>query len=200
MSNSKQKIFVSDFDGTLTTADSMFRIICYHRGKLWLIGTLLLMSPLLVLMFMGLLSNHRTKEILLGRCFGGMTEADFSRLCQRFADDNRSIMRTSLYERLLNEKRNGNDVVVVTASPERWVSRMVPEFKVLGTKLEFADEGFTGRFMTPNCYGPEKVKRLLQEYPEIRQHRSDYHITAFGDSRGDRELLAFADEGIKVNS
>jgi phosphoserine phosphatase len=44
--------------------------------------------------------------------------------------------------------------------------------------------------LTKNCYGEEKVNRLKSLYP----NRQDYHLTAFGDSRGDKELLAFADE------
>jgi len=36
----------------------------------------------------------------------------------------------------------------------------------------------------------EKQNRLRALYPD----RSEYHLIAFGDSRGDKELLAFADE------
>lgn len=197
---SYKSVYVSDFDGTLTTADSMFRIILFHRGRLWLYATLLMMSPLIALMFLGIISNHRTKEILLHRCFGNISEADFISLCQRFADNNRSIMRTELYERLKHEQQQGNKVIVITASPERWVSRFVPEFEVIGTKLEFTDKGFTGRFLTPNCYGQEKVNRLIAAYPDIKANRKKYHITAYGDSKGDRELLAYADEGTLIKS
>ena len=52
------------------------------------------------------------------------------------------------------------------------------------------DGVLTGRFLTRNCYGEEKVNRLNALYP----NRQDYHLIAFGDSRGDKELLAFADE------
>jgi phosphoserine phosphatase len=34
------------------------------------------------------------------------------------------------------------------------------------------------------------VNRILALYPD----RNTYHLTAYGDSRGDKELLAFADE------
>jgi len=62
--------------------------------------------------------------------------------------------------------------------------------KVLGTQIEVIDGRLTGRFLTPNCYGQEKVRRILTLHPD----RSAYHLTAYGDSRGDREMLAFADE------
>ena len=68
---------------------------------------------------------------------------------------------------------------------------------MLATEVEVDDDGrLTGRFKTKNCFGQEKVDRLLQAEP----HREDYFLTAYGDSRGDRELLAFADEGVNVKA
>lgn len=192
------QFFASDFDGTLTTSDSMFRMLRFHRGNAWLVLNLLLLSPMIIAMKVGLCSNHRVKEILLYRCFGAISESGFHELCQRFALANRDILRKSLYDNLLQEQQHGATVVVVSASPEPWVAALVPEFHVVGTKFEFKDGKFTGHFLTPNCYGPEKVKRLTDEFPELQQHRSNYHITAYGDSRGDRELLAFADVGVKI--
>lgn len=61
---------------------------------------------------------------------------------------------------------------------------------ILGTKPEITGGRLTGRFATPNCYGKEKVNRLLALYP----HREKYRLIAFGDSRGDKELLTAADE------
>ena len=187
------RFLFSDFDGTLTTRDSMMSIIIYQRGRLGLVLALLRIMPWLILMFMGRYSNQRTKERLLHNCFGQLTEEEFNVFCQRFADSHRHILRKDLYDKLMEAKKNGDEVVVVSASPENWVSRLVPEFKVLGTKMEF-NPRFTGRFLTPNCYGQEKVNRILQAYPELKTDRNIYHITAYGDSRGDKEMLAFADE------
>ena len=191
-------LFFSDFDGTLTTKDSMMSIIIYQRGRLGLVLALLRILPWLILMFMGIYSNQRTKERLLHHCFGRMTEEEFNAFCQRFADSHRHILRKDLYDRLMEAKKNGNEVVVVTASPENWVSRLVPEFKVLGTKMEF-NPCFTGRFLTPNCYAQEKVNRILEAYPELKTDRNRYRVTAFGDSRGDKEMLEFADERITIS-
>lgn len=193
-----KKIIFSDFDGTLTIKDSMMSIIIYQRGRLGLVLALLRILPWLILMFMGRYSNQRTKERLLYHCFGQMTVEEFDDFCQRFADSHRHIVRKKLYARLMEAKKNGDEVVVVSASPENWVSRLVPEFKVLGTKMEF-NPCFTGRFLTPNCYAQEKVNRILAAYPELETDRSCYHVTAFGDSRGDKEMLEFADERITVS-
>ena len=190
-----QKIIASDFDGTLTTRDSMMEIIIYQRGRWGLYRALICILPWLVLMFIGLYSNQKTKERLLFHCFGKMSREELDAFCQRFADSHRGILRASLYNELkAREKDEDTEVVVVTASPEIWVSKLLPGMTVLGTRLEFDSHGFTGRFLTPNCYGQEKVNRLLQHIPDITDHRSRYHITAYGDSRGDRQLLDFADE------
>lgn len=188
-----KRYYFSDFDGTLTTTDSMMSIIIHQRGKLGLALAMLRILPWVILMFMGRYSNQRTKERLLHNCFGKMTEEEFNVFCQDFADRHRHILRKSLYDKLMEYQRQGHEVVVVTASPENWVSRLVPEFKVLGTKMEFSPR-FTGRFLTPNCYGQEKVNRILRAYPELGSDRASFHVTAFGDSRGDKEMLEFADE------
>lgn len=188
-----KRYYFSDFDGTLTTTDSMMSIIIHQRGKFGLALAMLRILPWVILMFMGKYSNQRTKERLLHNCFGKMTEEEFNAFCQDFADRHRHILRKSLYDNLMEYQRRGDEVVVVTASPENWVSRLVPEFKVLGTKMEFSP-CFTGRFLTPNCYGQEKVNRILRAYPELGSDRASFHVTAFGDSRGDKEMLEFADE------
>lgn len=81
-------------------------------------------------------------------------------------------------------------MLIVSASIDNWVQPFFPQVKVLGTQIEVKDGCLTGRFLTKNCYGQEKVNRILALYPD----RNTYHLTAYGDSRGDKELLAFADE------
>ena len=49
----------------------------------------------------------------------------------------------------------------------------------------------TGNFLSRNCYGEEKVRRLL----ELEPNRNSYILYAYGDSKGDKELIEFADKG-----
>jgi HAD superfamily phosphoserine phosphatase-like hydrolase len=93
--------------------------------------------------------------------------------------------------RLLEQAQaEGSKVLIVSASIDNWVQPFFPSFTIVGTQIEVIDGLLTGRFLTPNCYGQEKVRRILALHPD----RSDYHLIAYGDSRGDREMLAFADE------
>ena len=67
--------------------------------------------------------------------------------------------------------------------------------QVLATKMEVDKDGvLTGSFSTANCYGSEKVRRLMEVEPD----RENYYLCAYGDSRGDKELLEFADKGLLI--
>ena len=122
--------------------------------------------------------------------FKGMPLSDFDALCQAFAASSRHLLRPKgieAIEKALNER---SEVLIISASIDNWVQPFFANVKVLGTQIEVTDGKLTGRFLTKNCYGEEKVNRLKAIYP----NRQDYHLTAFGDSRGDKEMLAFADE------
>lgn len=194
------KVAVFDFDGTLTLKDSMMSIIIFQRGKWGLVWALLREIHLIALMFLHLYSNQKTKERLFRYCFGGMTEGEFDAFCQRFADAHRDIMNPTMQETLRKAQQESDHVYVISASPERWVRLFVPGVTVLASQMEVVDGKITGRLLSKNCYGQEKVNRLLSALPDIKQHRSDYYITAYGDSRGDREMLAFADNGVLVKN
>lgn len=193
-----KRITVFDFDGTLTLKDSMMSIIIYQRGKMGLIWALLRQIHLVALMFLRLYSNQKTKERLLAYCFGGMKEDDFAAFCQRFADAHSHIMNPEMQETLRKAQQECDHVFVISASPVQWVSRFVPGVTVLASQMEVVDGRITGRLLSKNCYGQEKVNRLLDAIPDIKEHRNDYYITAYGDSRGDMEMLAFADKGVKL--
>ena len=56
--------------------------------------------------------------------------------------------------------------------------------------LEIKDKTITGKTFKKNCHDPEKVKRIRELY-----NLSDYkYIYAYGNSRGDHEMLDIADE------
>ena len=213
-------IHAFDFDGTLTTRDTLLLFIRHARGWWALFGGLLLFSPLLVLMKLHLADNGRTKERLFGHYFRGMLERDFDALCQSFARSHTHILRTAGLRTIQQALDRGDRVVILSASIDRWVEACLrpflvssSQFQVLGTEIEVADGRLTGRFATPNCYGPEKVRRLKEFLKEVSPRgdvegatevspRGDVEgalegtpfIIAYGDSRGDKELLAYADE------
>ena len=190
-----KQLFAFDFDGTLTTRDTLIAFIRYACGTPRFLLGFLLHAPLLVLMKLRLYSNGKAKQRLFSWFFRGMPIETFDALCQSFASTHRHLLRPETVRLLQQALSEGSEVLVVSASIDNWVQPFFPSVTVLGTQIEVIDGRLTGRFLTPNCYGQEKVRRILALHPD----RSAYRLTAYGDSRGDRELLAFADEAHLVS-
>ena len=189
------KVFAFDFDGTLTTRDTLIAFIRYACGTSRFLLGFLLHAPLLVLMKLRLYSNGKAKQRLFAWFFRGMPLETFDTLCQSFALSHRHLLRPETVCLLQQALSEGSEVLIVSASIDNWVQPFFPAVTVLGTQIEVIDGRLSGRFLTPNCYGQEKVRRILALHPD----RSAYRLTAYGDSRGDRELLAFADEAHLVS-
>ena len=185
-----KKIYAFDFDGTLTTKDSLLAFIRFAKGNFSFVLGFLRYSPLLVLMKLGLYPNYNAKQKVFAHFFKGMAIVDFDALCQRFANDYRGLLRPEGVNTIEQAQKEGAEVLIVSASIDNWVQPFFPTVRVVGTQIEVMEGRLTGRFLTKNCYGQEKVERILALYPQ----RETYELTAFGDSRGDKELLAFANE------
>jgi phosphatidylglycerophosphatase C len=106
-------------------------------------------------------------------------------------------LRPDVRARVEWHRSEGHELVLVSASPELYVApigRRLGFDDVLATRLEVdADGRLTGRLVGANCRGPEKVARL-------RQWRGDALVIAYayGDSAGDREMLALAETAVKI--
>lgn len=194
----KKKIYCFDFDGTLTTSDTLLEFIKYAKGRGRFLMVFLMYSPLLVLMKLHLYPNWKAKQQIFAHLFAGMRIEKFDALCHGFAEENQHLLRpkgiTLMHEALVA----GAQVFIVSASIDNWVRpffdiRNLKGVQVLGTQIEVEDGKLTGRFKSNNCYGKEKVHRIAEALKSFE--RSEYEIEAFGDSRGDKEMLAFADKG-----
>lgn len=185
-----KQVVAFDFDGTLTTRDTLLAFIHYAKGTRAFLWGFLRHAHLLVLMKLGLYPNWKAKQRVFSYFFSGMSLDVFDALCQQFAADNRHLLRPEGIQSVQQAQADGAEVLIVSASIDNWVQPFFPSVKVVGTQIEVANGRLTGRFLTPNCYGEEKVRRILALYPD----RHEYHLTAYGDSRGDKQLLAFADE------
>lgn len=106
-------------------------------------------------------------------------------------------LRADTLERLRWHLSENHRVVIVSASYRDYLQPLADNLgvdEVLSTQLEVDDRGTcTGALDGPNCRGPEKVRRLNDYMQRLGLVRADTQIWAYGDSSGDRELLAFAD-------
>ena len=189
-----RRIAAFDFDGTITRKDTLIEFLRFAGGNARLYAVFTLYSPLLVLMKLRLYDNQKAKEKIFAHYFKDIPLEQFNDLCHRFFEQKgQSLIYTDAKVKIAKHKEQGDEVVIISASIENWVCHFAEALKVdklLATKVEVQNGKITGRFLTANCYGNEKVKRLLSVYPE----RDKYYLIAYGDSRGDKELLQIADE------
>ena len=191
-----KKIYAFDFDGTLTTKDTLLEFIRFAKGSGLMYAGFLLFSSLLILMKLHLYPNWKAKQKIFSWFFKGMKINEFDHLCRTFAQQNQHLLRPEGKEKVRKILEEDDiTVLVISASIDNWVRPFFDEFgeniRVIGTQIEIKTDRVTGRFTTKNCYGQEKVNRLKALYPQ----RETYELIAFGDSRGDKELLAYADKG-----
>lgn len=95
-------------------------------------------------------------------------------------------------EEIRRHQEEGNKIAIISASVPDWIrpwAQTVGIRLVEGTGLEVREQTLTGRFSTPNCKGGEKVRRLRRLYPDFASET----LHVYGDSSGDKELLALAD-------
>lgn len=195
---SNKKVVVFDFDGTLTRKDTLFEFIKYSCGTLSLLWGILLCSPIVIATLIGLYPRGKAKERLFSHFFKGCDYGRFAMLGKQFVEVVRKMERKDIVSVLENHIESKDIVYIISASIEEWIlpwSNSIGKIKVLSTKIEIDHNGFlTGRFLTKNCSGYEKINRLLKVEPD----RDNYLLYAYGNGRGDKEMIDFADYGCWV--
>ena len=191
----KRAIAVFDFDGTLTSKDTLLEFIKYAcgTGRFYLGFTCY--SPIIVLMFLHLYPNWKAKEKIFAFFFKGWEYQKFKDYGEEFSLKIENMKKENTMNKLYTHMEKSDTIYVITASILEWVLPWCKKngiSNVLATRIEIDERGIiTGRFSSKNCYGQEKVNRLLQVEP----HRHTYTLYAYGDSRGDKEMIEFSDFG-----
>ena len=127
-----------------------------------------------------------------------MKYGDFVSYGEKFAKEIDKFIRKDVFLKLQEHKKQGHKIYVISAGGKEWIEywcRKNGVDKVIATLSEVdKDNRLTGKFRSKNCYGEEKVRRFLIEEPS----RNNYFLYAYGDSDGDKPLIAFADKGLMV--
>ena len=194
MFSQEKVIAVFDFDGTITSRDTFIDFLLHSFGTKRFLKCLFVNSPVLILYFFRLIPNWQAKQKLFSHYFKGMKLDDFNILCENYVPRLDLIIRTEALDKIKEYKDDrSTKVIILSASMENWIKPWANKYGIetISTVLEITEDNtLTGRFRSLNCYGQEKVNRLVEKYP----HRKSYKLFAYGDSRGDKELLAYADE------
>lgn len=182
-----------DFDGTITTDDSLLKFIRFVVGNRRFIVGLISLFPMLVLYKLKFIANYKAKQYLLTWYFKDMREDDFLKVANEYSLNHiDKILRLKAIERLNWHKKQQHKIVIVSASIDCWLRPWCEknDLELIATKLEIKDGFVTGNLLTKNCFGQEKVNRIKEIY-DLKDF--DY-IYAYGDSSGDKEMLSIANE------
>ncbi len=181
-----------DFDGTLTVRDTFMAFLFWRVRGVPRVFALIRMIPA-ALAYLWRRDRGRIKaaavKAFLGGVGAGALAGDAARFAALHYDD---LMRPDALERWRGHKAQGDRVIIVTASPEiiiRPFAERLGADTLIGTRLHLDDaHRVTGRFDGDNCRGQEKVRRILQRFGPVRLS------AAYGDTTGDVEMLAMADQ------
>ena len=181
-----------DFDGTLTTQDSFTTFLKWRAGPKGYARGLLRMTPSL-LAYVFHRDRGRLKAAAVREFLRGVSRETLEAEARSFAElKGRSLLRPDALAAWRRWRSDGARVVIVTASPDLLVSpfaRALGADLLIGTPLAFDDhDRVRGAFSGPNCRGAEKVTRLRAQFGDDVRLQA-----AYGDTAGDREMLAIAD-------
>jgi HAD superfamily hydrolase (TIGR01490 family) len=191
----KKGIAFFDFDGTITTRDTLLEFIRFSRGNSRFLAGFALHSPYIMAYRLKLIPNQLAKEKILRFFFRGMPLTEFARLCDAFTQRRLpALIRAGALDEINRLKQAGAEVVIVSASPENWILGWAGALglQLIASRLEVVDGRLTGKMLGKNCHGVEKVRRILEKHTI-----ADYaEVYAYGDSSGDRPMLELATHAV----
>jgi phosphatidylglycerophosphatase C len=186
------RLVAFDLDGTITRGDCVLPFLARVGGRARLARVLAGSAPMLMAARRDRSRRDGVKRALTRGLLRGRTVAAVEEAGARFAAHVVAHrLRPEVVERLRAHQREGDRVVIVTASLgayARPVGKLLGVDDVLATELDQEDGLLTGELAGANCRGPAKVDRLRTRYgPAVRL------AAAYGDSVDDEPMLALAD-------
>ncbi len=178
-----------DFDGTITTKDTLLEFIKYSKGSFRFYAGFALHTPVLVAYKLSIISNQRAKEIMLRHFFGGMDINKFNSVADEFSTTVvPSLIRPKAVSEIEKLKVLNAEVVIVSASPENWISGWCARqgIRCIATRMVVEENKITGRILGRNCHGEEKVNRIRSDF-DLSLYSDLY---CYGDTNGDLPMLA----------
>lgn len=182
-----------DFDGTITTRDTLLDFHRFAFGSIPAIWGMIRCSRHIFSHKLGFTGSKKAKESILSYFWKGKPREALSSLGQKYSARISEIVRPKALEAINFHQNLGDTLVIVTASVYEWVAPWALSNgfdAVIASQTEDNDTILTGKIRGENCNGREKVRRINEIY-NLSEFVSIY---AYGDSRGDADMLQIADK------
>jgi HAD superfamily phosphoserine phosphatase-like hydrolase len=183
---------VFDVDGTLLGGDCLWLAARRSRGPLGQLLAALACLPWLIGWQLRLVSTGRFKQQVIA-AFGiceAVNRADKEGRPDWLLPVLQAQLKPEALQRLRWHQQRGDRVLLCSASPRLLLQPLADWLgaELVCTELEQVQGQWKPRLASPNCKGPEKVRRLTEHLGQLE----GLSIEAYGDSKGDRELLQAA--------
>jgi phosphatidylglycerophosphatase C len=193
-SNLLNKIIVFDFDGTITTKDTFRLFLFYHSGIMkWTINMLSL-TPHFLFYLLRIIDRNQIKAKVVMQFFKDTPKSKLNQDANNFAKEVIPKYIRKDAQKYLDSLKGGNEKIILCSASlsiylKAWAASQGIVY-VFGTELEQNDKNYTGKIEGENVWGQGKVNRINSELLKY-----EFIITeAYGDSRGDTEMLALAEK------
>lgn len=191
------RVVAFDVDHTITTRDCVLPFMWRVASPMAFVAGVLRQAVPAVRGFVAR-DRDALKAVATMAAFGGRPLATVEAAATTFAGD---IVARHLRDDVVAELRthlaDGDAVLLVSASFEVYIRPLGDHLGVvdsLATRLDVGADGrLTGAIAGANCRGAEKVARLHAWLDAHHGGRASVHLTVYGDSAGDREMLQDAD-------
>ena len=192
--NNKKVIALFDFDGTITTKDSLTAFLLFNFGIVRCGLVVIVYVPVHLLYKLKLISSTTAKNFLLPFFLKNVTVSKFNKMCEVFCKNKSpEMINIKAFERIQWHQQKKHEVVIVSASVYQWIKPLASSLeikKVIATKLEIVNDKLTGKLSGKNCNHEEKVIRIKMQIPDI----DEYEVYAYGNSKSDRFMLSIANK------
>ncbi|MFO0810228.1 MAG: HAD-IB family hydrolase [Gemmataceae bacterium] len=191
---------VFDLDGTLLTRDSFLPFLLGYGLRRRRLRALAVTPFYLALYASRLMSDRSAKQGLLVAYFRGESADAIADHADRFCETwVAKRLRAEVIERLRYHQSAGHRVVLLSASPDIYVSAIGKALgigEVIATRVTFDGDTCVGRIDGANCKGAAKIA-AVQEL--LKAERPPGGSSAYGDSRHDVPLLKWVQHGFLVS-
>lgn len=189
--NNRRVVAAFDFDVTMTTRDTFVPFLYRAFGRNIVRKTFLCLAPEIFKILIGVSDRDRFKQLLVRNLFCGESVERLREEGLKHAAGILKWLRPAALQRIDWHKERGDRLVMVSASLDLYLKPVADALgfnDLICTQLTEMHLVFDGSLSGKNCRGEEKVIRLQKLLGNI----TDFELYAYGDSVGDREMLAVA--------